>query len=333
MKNKMKIAGVLATVSFSSLLVMELYLIKYAIGKKGRGGERKAAHALHRKKSVKEAECGNKAAEQQAEHVRPTTVQSDCDTERKKGAGEQKICVTAKDGLLLSGALYEQTGSHRWTIVIHGYRGDHHAMHAYIQRYHDAGYCVLAPDLRSCGESEGKHLGMGWPDRKDMLVWVAWILRRDPQARIILHGVSMGGATVMMTSGEETPDAVRAFVEDCGYTSVWDIFACELKYRFAVPRFPLLHTANALAKICVGYSFKEASALRQVKKCHKPMLFIHGTADDFVPFRMLDELYEAKPGTNKQKLVVRDAGHCRCERTLGEEYWKTVYAFLNKYLD
>ena len=34
----------------------------------------------------------------------------------------------------------------------------------------------------------------------------------------------MGGATVMMVSGGELPTNVKAIVEDCGYTSVWEMF-------------------------------------------------------------------------------------------------------------
>ena len=77
----------------------------------------------------------------------------------------------------------------------------------------------------------------------------------------------------MMTAGETTPDAVKAFVEDCGYTSVWDVFSSELQLRFGLPEFPILYTASAVAKLQAGYSFTEASALQQVAHCEKPMLF------------------------------------------------------------
>ena len=88
----------------------------------------------------------------------------------------------------------------------------------------EQGWNVLLPDMRTHGESEGKYIGMGWLDRLDVLKWIDLIRERDEQAQIILHGVSMGGATVMMTSGEALPENVRAVIDDCGYTSVWDIF-------------------------------------------------------------------------------------------------------------
>ena len=44
-----------------------------------------------------------------------------------------------------------------------------------------------------------------------------------------------------------------------------------------------------------GWSFGEASPLKQVAKCRKPMLFIHGDNDTYVPTAMVYPLYEAKP--------------------------------------
>ena len=105
----------------------------------------------------------------------------------------------------------------------------------------------LTPDLRACGDTDGNYLGMGWLDRKDILSWIDWIVAQDSDARIVIHGISMGAATTMMTAGEDTPDQVVAFIEDCGYTSVWDTFSSELKLRFGMPEFPLMYTANLFA--------------------------------------------------------------------------------------
>ena len=118
---------------------------------------------------------------------------------------------------------------------------------AWLSTTHAHNYQVLTPDLRACGDTDGNYLGMGWLDRKDILSWIDWIVAQDSDARIVIHGISMGAATTMMTAGEDTPDQVVAFVEDCGYTSVWDIFSSELKLRFGMPEFPLMYTANLFA--------------------------------------------------------------------------------------
>lgn len=43
---------------------------------------------------------------------------------------------------------------------------------------------------------------------------------------------------------------------------------------------------------------------------------------------MMDILYQAKPGNNKEKITAPGAGHGEAMYLLGEEYWDDVFAFL-----
>ncbi len=220
----------------------------------------------------------------------------------------------------------------RTAVVVHGYT-DNCVKFMYLGRmYHrDLGYNILMPDLHAHGKSEGEEIQMGWPARLDASRGPegAEDLSRDSVApsRVVVHGVSMGAATTMCVSGEELPDYVEAFVEDCGYTSVWDEFRGELKAQFSLPPFPLLYTASALCKLKYGWSFGEASPLRQVAKCHRPMLFIHGDADTYVPFAMMQPLYDAKPQP-KQMWVAKGSKHADAYLDHREEYTATVREFL-----
>lgn len=313
-------AGALLLLLAAAILFASNYLVDYAIGRSGDGGNREVALEVDPTADEMEQRiAANKAAQSEANEAFLAAH-----------PGEEAQTLSA-DGLTLRGVCYGND-SHRWVITLHGYRGSHRDAVHLAQHYHDAGYQVLTPDLRACGDSEGTYVGMGWLDRLDVLAWVDWILERDPQAQIVIHGISMGAATTMMTAGEATPDAVRAFVEDCGYTSVWDVFSSELALRFGLPEFPLLYTAQLVAQAKAGYSFTEASALEQLAACDKPMLFIHGTLDDFIPYAMLDELYAAKPGDNKARLTAEGAGHGEAMYALGEDYWETVFAFLEPWL-
>ena len=196
--------------------------------------------------------------------------------------------------------------------------------------YAEKGFNILTPDMRSHGESEGKLIGMGWLDKEDVKLWIDYVLNIDPEAEIVLHGVSMGGATVMMTSGEDLPDNVKAIIDDCGYTSVWDEFTDEAKYLFNVSQFPILYTASAISKFRAGYSFQEASALEQVKKTKIPILFIHGSEDNFVNTNMVYSLYEACP-TRKDLLVVEGAGHGQALYLDPDTYFDKVFGFIGSF--
>lgn len=217
-------------------------------------------------------------------------------------------------------------------VIVHGYTDNAIRMfHIGYLYSHDLHYNVLLPDLRYSGLSDGDAFQMGWFDRLDVGQWI----RTAPQLfgdslKVVVHGISMGAATTMMTSGEEQPSYVKCYVEDCGYTSVWDQFAKELKEQFGLPTFPLLHVASRVNQLQNGWNFAEASALEQVKKCTRPMLFIHGDKDDFVPTWMVYKVYEAKPGI-KELWVVPDAAHAVSYRDNTAAYTHTVGYFVNKY--
>lgn len=220
----------------------------------------------------------------------------------------------------------------RTALLVHGYECDAakmiHIAHLYERVL---GYNVLIPDLYGHGMSDGDVAQMGWKDRLDIEDW----LRRAPSVfhtpadsmRLVLHGISMGAATTMCVSGDPTPSYVRCFIEDCGYTSVWDEYSQEMKKRFGLPEFPMLHITSALVKARYGWSFKEASPLNQVAKCRKPMLFIHGSNDKFVPTAMVRPLYEAKPG-KKALWIAAGSEHAVSYKDHKAEYTRRVADFL-----
>ena len=173
---------------------------------------------------------------------------------------------------------------------------------------------------------------MGWKDRWDVLQWmnIANEIFGD-STQMVVHGISMGGATTMMVSGEEQKPFVKCFVEDCGYTSVWDEFSHELKASFHLPPFPLMYTTSWLCEKKYGWNFKEASSLKQVAKSQLPMLFIHGDKDTYVPTWMAYSLYEAKPGP-KELWIVPGAAHAVSYKENKQEYTDRVRAFVGRYI-
>lgn len=218
-------------------------------------------------------------------------------------------------------------------VVVHGYKDCSISMLHIAYIYNKLlGFNVLLPDLYGHGKSDGDHINMGWLDRLDVLAWMDIANRLfGGNTQMVVHGISMGAATTMCVSGEKLPSYVKCFVEDCGYTSVWDEFGHELREQFNMPKFPLLNTASTLCRMRYGWSFGEASPIKQVAKCRLPMLFIHGDSDDFVPSDMLRPLYEAKKGT-KDIYVAKGTKHARAFRDHPEEYIKRVTQFVRRYI-
>ncbi len=220
-------------------------------------------------------------------------------------------------------------------VVVHGY-GRYAVDMLHIARIYERemGYNIILPDLHGHGLSDGDDIQMGWNDRLDVLHWAATAERMfgNPgvPSGMVVHGISMGAATTMNVSGEQTPPYIKCFVEDCGFTSAWDEFSHELKGRFSLPDFPLLPAASLLCKMKYGWSFGEASPLRQVAKCRKPMLFIHGGNDTFVPTEMVYTLYAAKPQP-KELWVAKGSGHALSYKDHKAEYTRRVTEFVNKW--
>lgn len=245
----------------------------------------------------------------------------------------QSVSIQSEDNLTLRGLQYNTNPeSHKWAILVHGYTSSNQNMRREARRFSLQGYNVLTPNMRAHGDSDGEYIGMGWLDRKDMLLWIQSIIAQDKDAEIVLYGESMGGATVMMTSGEQLPSNVKAVVEDCGYTSVYEMFTAQLQYRFSLPEFPIMPLAQFMANIKANYDIKEASALEQIKKTTVPIMFIHGSNDNYVPTEMVYRLYEACP-TEKDLLVIEGADHGASSDVDPDTYYTRVFSFLSKYVN
>ena len=238
--------------------------------------------------------------------------------------------IESYDKLQLHSYVVNQN-SNKWAIVVHGYGGSGKLMSDKSKYFYDMGYNVLIPDLRGHGKSEGDYIGMGWKDRLDIISWINFIIKENPNAEIVLHGTSMGAATVLMTSGENLPSNVKAIVADCAYTSAWDEFSYQLETYLKVPSYYILNVTNMVTKLKAGYSLKEASALECVKKATVPILYIHGDKDKFVPYSMMDKLYDAT-SSPKEKLTIDGGEHANSDLVSPFLYWLTLEDFLNQYV-
>ena len=242
----------------------------------------------------------------------------------------KKINIEATDGIKLTA--YEKgtdAVGHKWALLIHSYRSDHTFMNPYAEGYLEAGFHVIQPDNRAHGESEGMFIGMGYLDQYDILCWISYIIDKDPDAEIVLHGVSMGAAALMMLSGqEELPENIVAIIEDCGYKSARDYLTWKLEQKINIPAFPIIPIANIAFKIAAGYYMYDASAIDNVKTSNIPILFIHGEDDQTVPVRDAYDLFNAA-ASKKEIYIVQKAGHGESLGKDGARYWEIVFNFID----
>ncbi|ADL51833.1 alpha/beta hydrolase [Clostridium cellulovorans] len=246
----------------------------------------------------------------------------------------KELTIESHDGLKLVGYFVpSKVETNKLVVLAHGYTSKAKEMSAFAEYYYSQGFNVFAPDDRGHGKSEGKYIGMGIADAPDYIAWMRLLINQlGEDTEIVLHGVSMGGATVMTLSGNsDLPKNVKAIIEDCGYTSVKEEFKYQLKQMFNLPSFPIINVTSVYSKIRIGYNFNEDSAIKQVKKSTTPIFFIHGDKDDFVPFNMVQKLFDAAE-CEKELWTVPEAGHATSYYLNKEEYEKRIYNFYSKYL-
>lgn len=240
----------------------------------------------------------------------------------------QLVQIQSQDGLTLS-AWYipATTRPDEVAIVVHGYTDNGLGVTPHARLLQEqTGCALLLPNLRAHGQSEGRYVGFGWPDRLDLLRWVdRAIALQGAHCQVALFGISMGASTVLMASGERLPPQVRCIISDCGYSSAEEELSCQLHSLLHLPVFPFMPLVNVICRIVAGYAPSQASAVKQVRKSTLPILFIHGAADTFVPTAMVHQLYAAAPG-RKELLVVPHAAHCEAYQKDPEGYARAVLA-------
>jgi fermentation-respiration switch protein FrsA (DUF1100 family) len=242
----------------------------------------------------------------------------------------QKITINSKKGERLHADVFLNT-SNVWFICLHGFTSSPRDFGGAAKVYHDDWGCnVLLPYLRAHKESESNYVSMGWLDRLEVVAWIEYIIREYNNPKIILHGVSMGSATTMMTVGEDLPENVKCAISDCGFTSFWDECKHQINGFLHLPTFPFVYAIDTYVRILLGFSMKEASSIEQLKKSKTPVLFIHGQNDEFVPLYMLDQVYEAC-AAEKEKLVFADAGHSESCYQL-DKYYGAIKKFAGSYV-
>ena len=252
--------------------------------------------------------------------------------EKLKNIEMQTVEIESFDGTKLKGHLYPADNAKRIIVAMHGWRSNWQRDFAVIYDFwHDSGCTVLFAEQRGQGESEGDHMGFGMIERYDCIEWVKWLCENDQdKLPIYLAGVSMGATTVLMAAGLELPNSVHGIMADCGFTTakaVWKHVAEDnLHLSFDIRK----RLVDALCKKRLNVGLDEYSTVDAMRENTVPVLFIHGTADSFVPVSMTYENYEACKA-EKRLLIVEGAEHGLSYIVDKEAYQKAVLEFFNDF--
>ena len=217
--------------------------------------------------------------------------------------------TTSYDGLKLSARYHKGRDGMPLCIFFHGYRGSAVRDLAGIGTVLiDGGYSILTVDQRAHWRSEGHTLSFGINERFDVLSWIEFAKKRfGEDIPIYLFGISMGGGTVLMASGQKLPKNVKGIVADCPFNSPKDIICYVCGKIGLIPAlcWPIVWMS---ARLYGHFDISATTAAKEVMKTETPILIIHGDGDDFVPAYMSKEVRDANPDMVEYH-TIPDAGH------------------------
>ena len=206
----------------------------------------------------------------------------------------EQVTIKSYDGATLSARYYHTADGAPLQIQFHGYRGG--PLRDFCGGCKLAlrlGHNVLLVDQRGHGNSDGNSISFGIRERKDCLAWANYAAQRFGEScRILLVGISMGGATVLMVSDLALPKQVVGIMADCPYSAPEAIIRSVCR-SIKLPDWLFWPFIRMGGRLFGGFDLTEASALQSIARARVPVLLIHGEEDLFVPCAMSRELHAA----------------------------------------
>ncbi len=244
-----------------------------------------------------------------------------------------EVNIRSFDGLKLCGTYYEFEKGAPIDILFHGYHGSaEQDLSGGVYRCQRLRHNVLIVDHRAAGKSEGHVITFGINESRDAAAWVQYVVENiDPNAKILLGGISMGAATVMMASAMELPANVVGTVADCGYTSAKEIIKKVIR-DMHLPDNLLYPFVRLGARLYGGFDPDANSPIASMPNCRVPVIFFHGDTDAFVPCEMSKENHTACV-SSKHLVITPGAGHGLCFPIDVDTYVKEIENFFAPFLE
>lgn len=220
----------------------------------------------------------------------------------------EDVFFQAKDGTKLHGWYIPSTNAKATLLWFHGNAGNLTHRLENIQQLQPLNINIFIFDYRGYGKSEGKPSEAGiYQDSQAAYDFLIQEKNVVPAESLFLFGHSLGGiCAVEVASGNEATGLVLESV----FTSAKDM---------AGQMFPLLP---------IGWAIRsKLSAIEKVPELKLPKLFLHGTKDEIVSYKLGRKLYSsaAQP---KEFYDIEGAGHNDTVAVGGREYFSALDRFI-----
>lgn len=217
-------------------------------------------------------------------------------------------------------------------ILVHGIGRDKDwSLMKYGILFLDNGFNVFVYDGRNHGESGGDYPSYGIYESDDLQTCISYLKEKIPGVVLGIHGESMGASVFLMWAGSYNDPVVSFGIEDCGYSDLYELFYERLE-DYSIPKIfrPfLLKYTSLICEFKAGFSLSEVSPIEHINEVQIPILFIHGTADNFVKPNMAEKLFNKKEGT-KELYLVQGAEHAKSINSDRKTYEEVIMNFYKR---
>lgn len=244
------------------------------------------------------------------------------------GLGYETVDLRSEDGVPLRAWWIEDEGAERAAVLVHGWNGDKSDEYVVDTApiYAENGYSVLVLDLRGHGESGGERRTLGYRETRDVRGALEWLRERGyPPEQVVLHGWSMGGATVVRSA---PGTGVAAVIEEAGYADLRLVLRDELPENSGLPR-AFNPGAFLAAKVFLDFdawAVAPAENAADLREEGTALFVIHSTTDEVVPYEHARLFTRANP--DAELWALRGYGHVQAYRH--PEYEESLDTFLQE---
>lgn len=259
-------------------------------------------------------------------HAEDYYVRRDTARDRLNATMHLRYSIQSDRGETLQGFYFPcgRVRSKKLAFIVHGYRSEHaETAGMLLELYLKRGFDVFTCDNTASGESGGDTIGFDVFESADCLKWIEFLREElGEDIQIVLHGFSLGGATVLKMS-DRCPDLVKFIVSDSGFIDAGEM----LKPSLGV-LFPLM---QRLYRLDSGIELADTNVSENVKNSKLPILIVHGTDDPTVPFSMAPRIFELIQ-SDRDFLYTEGARHIETSHYAREAYEAKLDAFIEKYI-
>jgi fermentation-respiration switch protein FrsA (DUF1100 family) len=216
-------------------------------------------------------------------------------------------------------------------LLLHPLRGNRDAMVTRARFLYRAGYTVLLVDLPAHGESGGDRITFGARESDGARAALSYLRRAASGERVGVLGASLGGASLLLGTGEPVANGAEAVVLEAVYPTIGEAVADRLRIRLGAlgPALASLLTVQLRPQIGVGAG--ELRPIDRVRQLRVPLLVVAGEADRHTTLAESERLFAAAPGP-KALWVVPGAPHGDLYASAPAEYERRILAFFGAYL-